>query len=83
MNNSVYCGDALEELKKLPSNSVDMCFTSPTPPFEKIENANNRMIGSEKDTEEYVDRLVAIFSEVKRVLKETGSLFVQMGDYRL
>jgi DNA modification methylase len=78
--NSVICGDALIELKKLPRQSVDMCFTSPTPPFDKM-GLDTNIVGSESDTDNYVKHLVEIFRELKVVLKDTGSLFVQMGDY--
>jgi site-specific DNA-methyltransferase (adenine-specific) len=61
--------------------SIDMCFTSPTPPFDKAKTNAKNVIGSENDTGEYVKNLVDIFHELKRVLKDTGSLFVQMGDY--
>ncbi len=78
---SVICGDAMTELRKLEDCHVDMCFTSPTPPFDKIGSNNKSVIGSEQNTNEYVKNLVIIFRELKRVLKETGSLFVQMGDF--
>lgn len=78
--NSVICGDALLELKKLPRQFVDMCFTSPTPPFDRIGQDSN-IVGSEEYTGHYVEHLVKIFRELKDVLKDTGSLFVQMGDY--
>jgi site-specific DNA-methyltransferase (adenine-specific) len=78
--NSVICGDALTELKKLSPMSIDMCFTSPTPPFGEI-GQNKVILGSELNTIDYVKHLVEIFQELKHVLKNSGSLFVQMGDY--
>ena len=78
--NSVICGDALIELGKLPRESVDMCFTCPTPPFDKIGQSTS-IVGSEPNTNHYVKHLVEIFQELKFVLKNSGSMFVQMGDY--
>ncbi len=78
--NSVICGNALTELRRLPRLSVDMCFTSPGPPFDEIGQSKN-VLGSELNTRDYVKHLVEIFQELKFVLKDTGSLFVQMGDY--
>lgn len=60
--------------------SIDMCFTYPSPPFEKI-GQNKNIIGSEQNTSDYINHLIMIFDELKKVLKDTGSLFVQMGDY--
>lgn len=68
-------------MKDLDEGYVDMCFTSPPPPFGQMNGNNKGIIGSEDDTNTYVMNLVSIFHELQRVLKETGSLFVQMGDY--
>jgi site-specific DNA-methyltransferase (cytosine-N4-specific) len=60
----IYCGDAYEQLDKLGPNSIDCCFTSPDP-----------VVSSD-----HMARLVSIFDKVKVVLKDRGSLWVQMGD---
>lgn len=74
----VILGDALEVIKKMYDESVDVIFTSPSPPnFEKDEN----MIGGEKHIDSYLANLGILFRECKRVLKKTGSLWVQMGSY--
>ena len=129
----IICGDALEELRKLPSESVQMCCTSP--PYwglryygtgkwiggdsscgHKIHNSHQKpgrnsivigasvsidganrnenfrtscicgatridsQIGLETTPEEYVERLVDAFGEVKRVLRKDGLLFCNLGD---
>jgi DNA modification methylase len=61
-------GDALESLKALPSSSVQTCVTSP--PFWGLRNA----------PAEYVERMVSVFREVKRVLKAEGQLWLNCGD---
>ena len=73
-------GDALTELKKLPSDSVDMCITSPPYYALRSYSAGEKEIGQEKTFEEYLNALIAIFAEVKRMLKKEGTIFVNMGD---
>ncbi len=81
----ILCGDCIEILKKLPEKSVNVCFTSPNPVFymykKQYEIKDNRVVGSEQYNHEYVNHLIGIFTEVKRVLKEDGSCFVQLGDW--
>lgn len=61
------------------SNSVDCCVTSP-PYFGLRDYGNAEQLGSETTPEVYVDNLVAVFSEVRRVLKPTGTLWLNLGD---
>ena len=72
-------GDSLEELKKLPSDSVYCCVTSP-PYFGLRDYGVNGQIGLEKTLDEYIDKLVNVFQEVGRVLKTDGSLWLNLGD---
>lgn len=72
------CGDSLDVLKSFPDNSIDMCITSP-PYWNKREYANGG-IGLEKDFTEYIDNLLLITKEVYRVLKPTGSFWLNLGD---
>lgn len=71
-------GDALSVLKLLPSESVDCCITSP-PYWGKRQYAAVG-IGLEKDYRDYIKALSAIFSELKRVLKNSGSFWLNIGD---
>ncbi len=81
----ILCGDCIEVLKTLPEKSIDMCFTSPNPIFyiyKKQKNSNDkRVVGTETYNYQYVSHLTEIFAEVKRVLKDEGSCFVQLGDW--
>lgn len=80
ITNKVICGDAQQVLKQFEPRSIDMCFTSPSPlDFNDNGNSSNTSFGKAKT--EYVQQLVTIFNELKRVLKDTGSLFIQIGDY--
>lgn len=72
-------GDARICLQRLPVNSVDMVVTSP-PYWRQREYAHINSIGGEASIQEYVASLLCIFAEVKRVLKPTGSLWLNLGD---
>jgi len=72
-------GDSLEVLKKMESGSVDMCMTSP-PYWGLRDYGDPGQLGLEPTFQEYIDKLVGIFDEVKRVLKDTGTCWVNLGD---
>lgn len=72
-------GDAGEVLKTLPDESVDCVLTSP-PYWGLRDYGVPGQIGQEPTWEEYVDRLVGVFREVRRVLRRPGSLWVNLGD---
>tara|TARA_B100000700_G_scaffold253416_1_gene285235 strand:+ start:1060 stop:1980 length:921 start_codon:yes stop_codon:yes gene_type:complete len=77
--NTIHNEDSLEGLKKLPANSVDMCVTSP-PYYNLRDYKNVRQIGIEKSVEGFVSKLCDIFDEVRRVLKDEGVCWVNIGD---
>jgi len=68
-----------ESMDEVEDESVDMVMCSP-PYWRKISNGRRKEIGSEKTIEKYLDNLMKIFEECKRVLKSTGSLFIVIGD---
>lgn len=72
-------GDALTELQKLPDESVHCCVTSP-PYYGLRDYGFDGQIGLEKTPGEYVIRLVEVFREVKRVLRNDGTLWLNLGD---
>jgi site-specific DNA-methyltransferase (adenine-specific) len=71
-------GDALEKLRTFPSESVDFCMTSP--PYWGQRDYAVAGIGLEADYREYISNLSSVFAEVKRVLKRTGSFWLNIGD---
>lgn len=73
------CGDCLETMKTLESESVHCCVTSP-PYWGLRDYGVDGQLGLEKTPEEYVEKLVAIFREVKRVLRDDGTLWLNLGD---
>lgn len=72
-------GDCLDVLKTLPDRSVDMCLTSP-PYYLLRDYGIEGQIGLEETPEQYIEKLVDVFREVKRVLKDDGTLWVNIGD---
>ncbi len=79
MKSTILTGDALKRLKKMPSESVDCIVTSP-PYYGQRDYGAKGQIGLESDPEQYVWNLVEVFEEARRVLKKTGTLFVNLGD---
>lgn len=72
------CGDARDVLDELPTESIDCCMTSP--PYWSQRSYAGGGIGLEERYEEYVAQLVVILGKVKRLLKPTGSLWLNIGD---
>ena len=75
----VCCGDVLDVLRTLPSESVHCCITSP-PYYGLRDYGVDGQIGLEETPEEYVERLVSVFREVRRILRVDGTLWVNIGD---
>lgn len=77
---TILCGDAVEQLQRLPDASVQCCVTSP--PYFGLRNysAGDQEIGQEKTPDEYIARLVEVFGEVRRALKPDGTLWLNLGD---
>lgn len=75
----VLVGDALEQLRTLADGSVHCVVTSP--PYYGLRNYGVAgQIGMEETPAEYVMRLVEVFREVKRVLRDDGTLWLNLGD---
>jgi DNA modification methylase len=77
--NQVVIADAANYLLCLPSNSVDCIVTSP-PYFNQRDYGIAGQIGLEGDVQKYVDNLVNIFRLARRVLKDTGTFWLNIGD---
>ena len=75
----IITGNAIEVLKEFPDCSVDCCITSP--PYLGLRDYGvNGQIGLENSVEAYINRLIDIFREVRRVLKNDGTLWLNIGD---
>lgn len=72
-------GDALEMLRTLPGESVQCCITSP-PYYGLRDYCVSGQIGLEETPDAYISRLVDVFREVRRVLRNDGTLWLNIGD---
>lgn len=75
----IYNCDVIEGLKQISSNSIDCIVTSP-PYWNQRDYEVDGQIGLENTMEEYVKKIIEVFDEVFRVLKPTGTLFLNLGD---
>jgi len=76
---TILIGDCLDVLKTLPDCSVHCCVTSP-PYWGLRDYGVEGQFGLERTPEEYVARLVEVFREVRRVLRDDGTLWLNLGD---
>ncbi|GFG50177.1 site-specific DNA-methyltransferase [Mycolicibacterium agri] len=77
--NELLIGDALDRLRELPDDSVDMVLTSP--PYFRLRNyAARGQIGLEPHVDQWVDQLADISAEIRRVLVPTGTFWLNLGD---
>jgi DNA modification methylase len=75
----VLTGDSLIILPTLPSESIQCCVTSP--PYWGLRDYDHpAQIGAETSPELYIQNLVAIFREVRRILRKDGTLWLNVGD---
>ena len=77
--NKVYQGDALEVLKKIPSESVNCIVTSP-PYWALRDYGVEGQLGLESTPQEYINKLCDVFDEAKRVLRKDGTCWINIGD---
>jgi site-specific DNA-methyltransferase (adenine-specific) len=86
--NKMIVGDSLNSLRKLPNETVDCVVTSP--PYWGLRDYGTHPVlwndgwqgelGQEPDFNQYIEHLCDIFDEVKRVLKDSGTCWVNIGD---
>lgn len=81
----LHCGNCIEVLKTLPDESVQCCVTSP--PYFNLRSYlpeghpnKDAEIGREKTPKDFTDKMVSVFGEVRRVLKNDGVCWINMGD---
>lgn len=76
---TVLAGDCRSTLNQVPSGSVQCCVTSP-PYWGLRDYGVEGQIGLEKTPREFVEQLLIVFSEVKRALREDGTIWLNLGD---
>jgi len=79
-NITIYCGDSRDVLKNLSDESVQCVVTSP--PYYGLRDyrVGSMQFGLEATPEKYIDRLMQVFDEVRRVLRRDGVMWIVMGD---
>ena len=77
--NKILQGDALTQLKTLQEKSINICMTSP-PYWALRDYGVDGQLGLEPTFDQYISNLCDIFDEVKRVLRDDGTYWVNMGD---
>ena len=79
IKNTIILGDCLEVMKDIPNESIDCVITSP--PYFNLRDYNIKgQIGLETTYQEFIQKLIDIFNETKRVLKKEGTCFINLGD---
>jgi len=76
---TVHCADALTLLKSLPTESFNSVITSP-PYYGQRDYGADAQIGLESTPQAYIDALVAVFNEARRILRKDGTFWLNIGD---
>ena len=78
-DSALISGTSREVLRQMPSGVFQICVTSP--PYWSLRNYHiSGQIGLELSLDEYLQNLVEVFQEVRRVLREDGTLWLNIGD---
>ena len=77
--NTILHGDVLDKLKEIETESIQCVVTSP-PYWGLRDYGSDGQLGLEETPEEYVENMVKVFREVKRVLKHDGTVWLNLGD---
>ena len=79
MPNNILQGDVIEKLKEIETGTVQCVVTSP--PYWGLRNYQvDGQLGLESTPEEYVEKMVDVFRQIKRVLKHDGTVWLNLGD---
>jgi site-specific DNA-methyltransferase (adenine-specific) len=78
-SSAIICGDSESILGLMPANAAQTIVTSP-PYFGQRDYGVNGQVGSEEAPDAYIQRLVAIFRAARRVLRDDGTLWLNIGD---
>ena len=79
MRYEILVGDCRESMRSMPAQSVQCCVTSP-PYFGLRDYGHEGQIGLEETPEAFVAQLVEVFREVRRVLRDDGTVWLNLGD---
>lgn len=77
--NKVICGDALKTIQSFPDRSIDCIITSP--PYYQLRNYGfKNQWGLETSYIEFLDKMILLTAEMKRVVKDQGTIWINFGD---
>ena len=79
MKTKIIIGNSLDKLKHLQEQSINTCITSP-PYWGLRDYGEGEQLGLEETPEAFVENLVKVFREVKRVLRDDGTVWLNLGD---
>ena len=79
MKAKILVGDVLNRISDIPDQSVQCVVTSP-PYWGLRDYGNDQQIGLEQNPQDYIDAMVQVFNQVKRVLADDGVLWINIGD---
>lgn len=79
MKATILIGDVLGRIKEIPDQTIQCCVTSP-PYWGLRDYGHDGQLGLEPTPEQYVENMVAVFREVRRILKDDGVLWLNLGD---
>lgn len=79
LHDLILCGDSLSILRTLPSNAIDCIVTSP-PYYGQRDYGMHGQIGTEESPDNYISALADVFDQCNRVLKDEGTLWLNLGD---
>ena len=77
--NKIYNENCIDGMKKIPDGYVDMIITSP-PYYNLRDYGELNQIGQESSVDEYLNNLLLVFDETRRILKDTGSCWINISD---
>ena len=77
MNHNLICDDIYKGLEQIPERSVHSIITSPPYYFLRDYDFQDQ-IGLEKTPKEYIDKLVRVFSKAKRILRDDGTVWLNI-----
>lgn len=79
LNKRILVGDVLEKLREIPDESIDCVVTSP--PYWRLRDYEVKgQMGNEETFQEYLGKLDSMMVELKRIVKSTGSVWINLGD---
>jgi len=79
MKNTILIGNVLDKIKEIPDCSVNTCVTSP-PYWGLRDYGSDDQIGLEETPEQFIEKMVQVFREVRRVIRDDGTLWLNLGD---